>query len=262
MVSVNLLGLNFDDLNVPETVTRLLDRNPSAPFAYVVTPNADHLARLRRSPALVPIYEAAWLRLLDSHLLFNLARFCRVPAPQVATGTDVTALLLSSLLSQDVAIIGFSTEHLPALQERCPNARFILHTPPMNLLQDPIAFREARDFAVRTNAQFTLIGLGSPLQELLAQAIATDPGARGTGLCIGAALEFCAGVKPRAPAWMQRAGLEWLHRLARNPGRLYGRYLIQDPPVLFSLLRAAFKSYWSGMLARNQLNQETNRELK
>jgi len=257
MVSIKLLGLHFDNLNVAETVARLLDRNPTAPFAYVVTPNTDHFARLRKIPALVPVYEAAWLCLLDSRVIFNLARFFGVPAPQVATGTDVTALLLSSLRQQDVAIIGFNAEHLPALQERCPTANFILHTPPMNLLYDRAAFAEARDFAVRTNARFTLIGLGSPLQEMLAQAIAAHPDATGTGLCIGAGLEFCAGVKKRAPLWMQRAGLEWLHRLVRNPWRMVRRYLIDDPPVLLSLASESLKSYWPEIIPRAQLTQET-----
>lgn len=262
MVTVNLLGLSFDDVNVPEAVARLLERSPASPFAYVVTPNADHLARLRRSPSLASVYRAAWLCLLDSHLIFNLARLCRMPAPQVATGTDVTALLLSSLLQQDVAIIGFSAVHLPALQERCPNANFILHTPPMNLLGNPAAFREARDFAVRTKARFTLIGLGSPLQEMLAHAIAAEAEATGIGLCIGAALEFCAGVKPRAPAWMQRAGLEWFHRLIYEPLRLSRRYLLDDPPVLFSLFGRAFKALWMDGMAGGPLDQGSERELK
>jgi hypothetical protein len=109
------------------------------------------------------------------------------------------------------------------------------HAPPQNLLRDDLAFRRARDFAVRANARFTFIALGSPLQELLAYAIALQPGITGIGLCIGASLEYCAGI-PRAPAWMQRSGLEWLHRLARNPGRLAIRYLANDPPVLFALL--------------------------
>ena len=262
MVTVNLSGLRFDDLNVPETVSRLLDRNPAAPFAYVVTPNADHLARLRKQTALVPIYESAWLCLLDSHFIFNLARLLHVPAPQVATGTDVTALLLSSLLTQDVAIIGFSHAQLPALRERCPNANFILHTPPMNLLKNPDAFAEAREFAVQAKARFTLIGLGSPLQELLAQAIASHPQATGIGLCIGAALEFCVGVKPRAPVWMQRAGLEWFHRLVHDPRRLSRRYLIDDPPVLFSLAGESFRASWSEAIPRGQLDQAAPNEFE
>jgi N-acetylglucosaminyldiphosphoundecaprenol N-acetyl-beta-D-mannosaminyltransferase len=262
MDTVNLLELSFNNLSVPEAVTRLLGRNPGLPFAYVVTPNADHIARLRRFRELIPVYQGAWLCLLDSHVIANVAGLCGVPAPQVSTGTDVTALLLSSLLSQDVAIIGFNPTYLPALQDRCPGTNFILHTPPMNLLKNPEAFAAARDFAVETKARFTLIGLGSPLQELLAQAIAVHPNSTGIGLCIGAALEFCAGVKPRAPAWMQRAGLEWFHRLVRDPRRLSRRYLIDNPPVLLSLVQEAFRLSGTQTVSRSQLSRDAGRKLK
>jgi N-acetylglucosaminyldiphosphoundecaprenol N-acetyl-beta-D-mannosaminyltransferase len=262
MDTIKLLGLCFDNLNVAETVTRLLQRDPALPFAYVVTPNVDHIGRLNRSPELVQVYEGAWLRLLDSHVISNVARMFRVPAPVVSTGTDVTALLLSSLLHQDVAIIGFNAAHLPALQERCPATNFILHTPPMNLLQNPAAFAAARDFAVKTQAPFTLIGLGSPLQELLAQSIAAHPSSTGVGLCIGAALDFCAGVSPRAPVWMQRAGLEWFHRMMQDRRRLARRYLIDNPPVLFSLAYESFRPAWPEAVPRNRLSQEAQRKLK
>lgn len=262
MDTINLLELSFNDLSVPEVVTRLLERNPALSFAYVVTPNADHIARLRRFRELFPVYHGAWLCLLDSHVIANIANLFGVSTPQVSTGTDVTALLLSSLLSQDVAIIGFNPTYLPALQERCPATNFILHTPPMNLLKNPEAFAAARDFAVKTNARFTLIGLGSPLQELLAQAIAAHPDSTGIGLCIGAALEFCAGVKPRAPAWMQRAGLEWFHRLVRDPRRLSRRYLIDNPPVLLALVRESFKLPRIPMVSRSHQSREVPRKLK
>lgn len=259
MDTVNLLGLSFNNLNTPEAVTMLLERNPKAPFAYVVTPNADHIARLARLPALLPIYKNAWLCLLDSHVISNTARLFRVPAPRVSTGADVTAALLASLLVQDVAIIGFNAKHLAALRERCPSTNFVLHTPPMNLAANPEAFAAARDFAIAARAQFTLIGLGSPLQELLAQAIATAPNATGTGLCIGAALEFCAGVKPRAPVWMQHAGLEWLHRLVRDPRRLARRYLIDNPPVLLALAYEGCKLPRLEILSRYRSRRRTSR---
>jgi N-acetylglucosaminyldiphosphoundecaprenol N-acetyl-beta-D-mannosaminyltransferase len=41
---------------------------------------------------------------------------------------------------------------------------------------------------------------------------------------VGAAFDFHAGTKRRAPVWMQRAGLEWLHRLLSEPRRLASRY--------------------------------------
>jgi exopolysaccharide biosynthesis WecB/TagA/CpsF family protein len=157
----------------------------------------------------------------------------------VATGADVTACLLASLEPQTVTVIGLRPALMETLKQAYPHLCFLHHAPPEQLLHNDLAFHRARDFAVRANARFTFIALGSPLQELLAYAIARQPGSAGIGLCIGAALEYCAG-SPRAPRWMQRAGLEWLYRLARDPGRLSQRYLLDDPPVLLALLAARF----------------------
>jgi len=49
-----------------------------------------------------------------------------------------------------------------------------------------------------------------------------------------------AGTRPRAPRWMQRAGLEWAFRLAVEPRRLWRRYLVEDPVVLVRFAR----SHW------------------
>jgi exopolysaccharide biosynthesis WecB/TagA/CpsF family protein len=240
MQTVDLLGLTFDDLDVDDVVHAVLSRHPRASFAYIVTPNADHLARLKRQPRLRMVYDAAWLRLLDSQMLKNLALGLGLHAPHVATGADIATALLAELDGQDVAVIGLAKRHMPALRAAYPRINFIHHVPPQDLLHDEINFFRAREFAVRTGAPFTFIALGSPLQELLAYAIAQQPDARGIGLCIGAALDFRAGATARAPAWMRRAGLEWLHRLTHSPRRLGRRYLLDDPPVLFDLLAERF----------------------
>jgi len=236
----DFLGLEFNDLSVSEVVRELLARRRFARFTYVVTPNTDHFARLRQHPALRLIYEHAWLRLLDSRLLANTARLLGLASPRVATGADITACLLAALEPQIVAVVGLRPALMDQLKQRYPHLCFLHHAPPENLLRNDLAFRRARDFAVRANARFTFIALGSPLQELLAYAIALQPGSTGVGLCVGAALEYCAGA-PRAPGWMQRAGLEWLHRLAREPVRLGERYLLDDPPVLAALVAERFK---------------------
>lgn len=48
-------------------------------------------------------------------------------------------------------------------------------------------------------------------------------------LGVGAALDFLAGAKPEAPVWMQRAGIEWLFRVASEPRRLWRRYAYHNP---------------------------------
>jgi exopolysaccharide biosynthesis WecB/TagA/CpsF family protein len=241
MRTVKLLDLTFDNLDMPSVMQTLLTRPAEQKFAYVVTPNIDHLARLQRVKSLRVIYENAFLCLLDSRALRRLAGLLGLPTPDVAPGADITAQLLEGLEPQTVALIGLEPRHLPALQARYPRLTFAHHAPPMNLLDNKPAFQAACEFAAAMNARFTFIALGSPLQEYMAYSIASLPGATGIGLCVGAALEFCAGAKRRAPGWMQNAGLEWLHRLGQDPRRLARRYLLDDPPVLFALMAETFR---------------------
>lgn len=54
---------------------------------------------------------------------------------------------------------------------------------------------------------------------------------------VGAAFDFHAGLVPQAPAWMQRSGLEWVYRLAREPRRLWRRYARYNPRFIAGFLR-------------------------
>jgi N-acetylglucosaminyldiphosphoundecaprenol N-acetyl-beta-D-mannosaminyltransferase len=54
---------------------------------------------------------------------------------------------------------------------------------------------------------------------------------------VGGAFEVAAGLIPRAPIWMQKAGLEWLYRLYREPRRLYHRYIIEAPAFFPLIIR-------------------------
>ena len=96
--------------------------------------------------------------------------------------------------------------------------------------------QEAVDFVLAHPARFVFLAVGSPRLEMLADAIRATGRAQGLGLCIGASLEFMAGVERRAPVWMQRAALEWLHRLSHHPLRLARRYLLASPPIFRLLL--------------------------
>lgn len=235
--TVRLLGLELADLAVSEAAALLAARPADAPFQYVVTPNADHFVRLSRDPALAAVYRNAALRLLDSRVVARAAAMLGLPTPRVATGADLTALLLRQHLQpgEQVTIVGLRPQWLPALMARCGLAPPAHHDPPMGFATDRAAFAATVDFVLTHPARLVFLAVGSPRQELLAATIAATGRATGTGLCIGASLEFLAGSIQRAPLWMQHSGLEWLFRLANDPGRLARRYLI-DCPAVFRLL--------------------------
>jgi N-acetylglucosaminyldiphosphoundecaprenol N-acetyl-beta-D-mannosaminyltransferase len=237
--TVSLLGLDFADIDAIGAAAVIAERPDGAPFRYVVTPNADHLVRLERQPELMTIYRDALLRLMDSRIVARAAQVLGLSTPSVATGSDVAARLLGYHVrpGERVTIVGLRPEFVPMLVDRCGIAPPAHHDPAMGFARNPAALQEAVAFVVANPARLVFLALGSPGQEILAAAIQATGQAVGTGLCAGASLDFLAGAAQRAPLLMQRAGLEWLHRMANDPGRLARRYLHDDPPVFGMLMR-------------------------
>ncbi len=85
------------------------------------------------------------------------------------------------------------------------------------------------------NPDVLWVGLGSPKQDYW-MARHRDRLNVPVMIGVGAAFDMHTGRIPQAPRWMQRSGLEWLFRLAAEPGRLWRRYLIYNP--LFMLYMA------------------------
>jgi len=250
---VTLLGLGFDDLDQARVASWIDGRGAEAPFAYVVTPNADHLVRLSRDPGLQAIYRGAALCLLDSRVVSGLGRLLGLAVPAVVTGSDLTAHLLARHLApgERITIVGLSPRWLAALVARCGLAPPAHYDPPMGFDGDPVAFADTVAFVRANPARLIFLAVGSPRQEYLAAALAAAGDVTGTGLCIGASLEYIAGASRRAPPWLRRIGLEWLFRLATNPRRLFRRYLIDNPEIIALLVkqRLAARRYGSGLRA-------------
>lgn len=237
--AITLLGLAFDDLDAGTAAAAIDGRPADAPFGYVVTPNADHLVRLARHPELLPLYEGAMMRLLDSRVVGRAARLFGLSTPRVAPGSDLTALLLRRHLTpgERITIVGLRPQFLPGLVERCGIVPPAHYDPPMGFDNSEAGMQEAVAFVLANPARYVFLAVGSPRQERLATAIQATGRATGTGLCVGASLEFLAGAATRAPRWMQQAGIEWAYRLAREPKRLARRYLLDNPPIFALLAR-------------------------
>lgn len=136
------------------------------------------------------------------------------------------------------------TEHVLELLRtnliaRFPGLRIVgAESPPFR----PLTAQEDRDVVRRvrdSGARLVFIGLGAPKQDVFAYEHREEFEA--VQLCVGAAFDFHAGIKPMAPAWMQRHGLEWLYRLVQEPKRLWRRYLATN---------ASFLAKFSGELVR------------
>ncbi len=234
----SFLDIEFDSATYPQ-VSKELDRlSRRDTFAYVVTPNVDHVLLLNpRSPSpsterFRAAYAAANMRLCDSRILQKLARLHDVTL-DVVTGSDLTAHLFrnGNLDGRKVAIVGGDAQMLIELRERFPPIQIVQHQPPMGVLQNPQAAQEIISFVEHERAHYVLLAIGAPQSEIIAHQCAVAGKSIGVGLCVGASIEFLLDRKRRAPRWTQSLGLEWAFRLLSEPNRLWKRYLVTGPRI-------------------------------
>lgn len=85
------------------------------------------------------------------------------------------------------------------------------------------------------------VGVSAPKQEIWADGVVgrlSRP-----VVCVGAAFDYLSGTKPRAPRWVRRLGMEWLHRLLTEPGRLWKRYLVGNTVFMFDLVTKGVRKH-------------------
>jgi exopolysaccharide biosynthesis WecB/TagA/CpsF family protein len=216
-------------------------RDATAPFAYIVTPNVDHLVRLNRMPRHSEIraaYERADRCVCDSQIVRMLAHLGGVKLPLVR-GSDLAEAMVAEAVPAGarVTLIGGNEAIAARLAAKLPQIKLRHHAPPMGLLSNPEAIASTVQFIEDHPADLVFLAVGSPQQELIAYTARARGRAKGTGLCIGAGIEFVTGDKQRAPRWMSASGLEWFHRLLTEPKRLWRRYLIDDVRIVPITLR-------------------------
>ena len=84
------------------------------------------------------------------------------------------------------------------------------------------------------------VGLGAPKQDFWISQY-RDKIHAPIMVGVGAAFDYVSGVKPQAPPWMQRSGLEWFFRLCSEPRRLWKRYLVGNTKFLWLLAKSSLK---------------------
>lgn len=227
------LGLDFDPLTVDEAATAMAWRaRKLAPFAYVTTPNVDHMVRLDRQPRLRAVYQGAWLNVCDSRIIEALAEASYITLP-AAPGSDIVERLFVQHIKphERVVVIGGSQAVIDALRKKFGLRDLRWFDAPMDLRQDAVARARCVAFIRENPAPFVFLAVGAPQQEMIALEAMLSGQCAGVAICCGAALEFLSGQTSRAPEWMRMRRLEWLHRLASEPGRLWHRYLVDGPHI-------------------------------
>jgi N-acetylglucosaminyldiphosphoundecaprenol N-acetyl-beta-D-mannosaminyltransferase len=241
---VRLFGIAIDPLTMGETVDTVLawaGEPRGTNCRFVVTPNVDHAVMFQTNDKLRAAYADAALVLADGAPVVAAARMLRRAIPERVPGSDLAPALFKRVTKSIDDGVGSTTLPLrvfllgagPGVAERAAAniaARWsgveVVGTlsPPMGFERDASENERILAAVAAAAPDILLVGFGAPKQELWVHAHASQLNAK-VALCIGATIDFLAGEKRRAPRWMRRVGLEWLHRLSTEPRRLAKRYL-------------------------------------
>jgi N-acetylglucosaminyldiphosphoundecaprenol N-acetyl-beta-D-mannosaminyltransferase len=229
-----LFGIAIDAIRMPEAIAQLHDwiREPNAGCRYVVTPNVDHAVMLQENDSLRDAYQDASMVLADGHPLIWASRLLRCPIPERVPGSDLVPRFFQSCDGRDKPIRVFLLGAAPGVGLRAAeNIHLRWHgIQIVGIYSPPMGFEKSADEneiilgrIALARPDVLVIGLGAPKQELWVRKHREQIRAR-VALCVGATIDFLAGHKRRAPGWMQRAGVEWVHRMLSEPRRLVKRY--------------------------------------
>ena len=234
---VRLGQLWIDHVSFAEALSRIADLVRRGDGGAVFTPNVDHLVTAERDEDFRRAYGRADLVVADGTPVMWAARAVGTPLPQKVSGSDlvIPVAQAASRHGWRVYLVGGGPGVAAEAAARLRRAHGTNVVGADDPLVSPagVAVAEAAvlERIRRAGAQVVLVGFGAPKQELWIERV-RDEIAPAVLLAVGAGIDFVAGTQRRAPRWMSRVGLEWLFRLAREPRRLWRRYLVNDPAIL------------------------------
>jgi N-acetylglucosaminyldiphosphoundecaprenol N-acetyl-beta-D-mannosaminyltransferase len=224
-----LFGVPFHDVTEDETLAWITARARSGRPSQVVTANLDFILQAWRDPEMQRIHLEADLVVADGMPPVWFSRFFGPRLRARVAGSDLVPRLGAAARDQGLSLYalggmpGVGERAMRILQERAPGLRVAgCASPPHSPLLG-MNHEESRRALCEAQPDILLVAFGAPKQEKWIRMNALPVGVP-VAMGVGGSLDFIAGAQTRAPRWIQKSGMEWFWRLARQPIRLFRRY--------------------------------------
>lgn len=221
--TVNILGVAVHHVNVAETLDQIgaWIAAPVSTCRQICTVNPEFIVDANRDPNFAAALGRADLRVPDGVGVLWASRVLGTPLQERVTGSDGIYLICERAAREGWRV--FLLGAAPGVAERAAQ----LLTARYESLQVVGCYAGSpsdkewptiRERLVAAQPEILFVAYGHPRQDLWIDAHRHELPTK-VAMGIGGALDFVTGVAQRAPVWMQRLGLEWLHRLIRQPWR-------------------------------------------
>ena len=244
MKKIKILNLEIDNWSKKE----LLDNLKSG---VIFTPNVDHIIKLQKDSDFLKAYSIGDYKICDSQILMYASKFLGTPIKEKISGSDLLPAFCHYHKNNEeikIFLLGAAQGVASKAQKRINNkiGRMIVvnsYSPPFGFDKDEAECQKIVDMINNSEATVLVIGLGAPKQEKWLYKYKNYLKSIKIFMALGATIDFEAGNVKRAPKWMSEIGLEWLFRLLSEPQRLWKRYLLDDIPFFFLILKQKLNLY-------------------
>lgn len=245
MKSIKILNLSILSIELDALLSKM-DKG------VVFTPNVDHLVKLQKDKNFFEAYKKADWVICDSKILNIGARILGTPFPEVIPGSslfpafynyhkDNTKIKIFLLGAAD----GVALKAMEKInKEMGRNIIIGAHSPSFGFEKKEGECKEIVAMVNQSGANVLVVGVGAPKQEKWIVDYKDQLPGIDIFMALGATIDFEAGNIKRAPVLMQRLSLEWLYRLAKEPRRLWKRYLYDDFPFFALILKQKRGKYF------------------
>jgi len=234
---INVLGVGLSEINYELALSQIGAAIEEGRKGYVTVTGVHGVSESQEDERLREVHNASFLTTPDGMPMVWMGKLAGSSVMDRVYGPDLMLLVLRAGVERGWRHFffgggeGVADELREKLEARIPGVKVVgTFTPPFRPLDDgEEAALAARVAEVRPDCFW--VGLSTPKQE---RFMAAHLGKLEATLMfgVGAAFDFHAGRVPQAPPLLQKAGLEWAYRLAKEPKRLWRRYLKNNPLFL------------------------------
>ena len=240
--SVHLFGIRVDAITMPQAIQAFQQMIRAGRPSLVFNVNVDICMQILRDASLKAIFDGADLVLVDGTPMLWAARLLNAPLPGRVSGSDFVPAFcgVAAKAGHRVFLLGaapkIAQRSKAKLETMYPGLRIVdTYAPPIGFEDDLDENKRIVERVRRAAPDVLFAAFGAPKEQKWLHRFRNElnvPVAMG----IGSSLDYLGGRLRRAPRWMQTWGLEWVYRLAQEPGRLWRRYLLNDPPFFCHLV--------------------------
>ncbi len=226
---VTLLNSKFDPFTLSQTTDAIFKDLAEGKRGWLCTVNVAILMMMRGDAKLQKFVDNASIIVADGQPLVWIAPWLDKPLPERVTGVDLVESICERAVveKKGIYLLGATSSIVEVLANRLRN-KF-----PGLQVDYADGYFSSNDAATRADkvkqsgASILLVGMGVPRQELFIEEQWERLGV-GMAIGVGGSFDVLAGLRRRAPSWVQSLGLEWTYRMLQEPRRLFMRYLVTN----------------------------------